>query len=242
MPPAFAAEAPARFRPFGRSRSSRPFVDADTVLRAQGADPGAVRERSPVLVALAERAVIEGNALIEPCVARVARAIEAIRRRRVCLEGGGALNGPLISHRLAGATEVVALVVTIGAGLDDRVSEVLPQEPGFGLALNGFGSAATEALAVAAGAEVRTEAAGRGLNATLPMSPGMIGWAVAEGQRQILDLLGEAGGHLRLTADSVMLPRKSLSMIMGLGQDVTTGGRVCDCCSLRDRCRLRPAR
>jgi hypothetical protein len=233
MPPALTADSPAR---------PRPLVDVDMVLRAQGADPRVVRRRSPRLVALAEHAVSIGSALIEPRTACAVRAIEAIRHSRIDLEGGGALNEPVVSHRLTGATEIVALVVTIGAGLEDRVSEVVQREPGLGLALNGFGSAATEALAILACAEVGAEAAGRGLKSTLPMSPGITGWEVARGQRQILDLLEEAGGHLRLTADGVMLPRKSLSMIVGLGRDVTSGDSPCDCCGLRERCRLRPER
>jgi hypothetical protein len=219
-----------------------PMLDSDMVLRAQGADPGAVRARSRFVLALAERAVLEGNALSKASVARVERRIDSVRHQQILLEGGGVLSGPLVGHRLAAATAVMGIVVTIGDRLEQRVSEVLPREPGFGLALDGFGSAAVEALAVAACEQAGAEATARGLRTTLPLSPGMIGWDVATGQRQILGLLGEAAQHLRLTPEGLMLPRKSLSMVVGLGSELTGEGEVCDYCSLRDSCRHRPVR
>jgi hypothetical protein len=217
-------------------------VDVDAVLRAQGADPATVRTRSRRLVAHAERAVVEGAALLAPTVAQNRRAITAVRHDQIRLEGGALLSGPLVTRELGAAQEVVAIIVTIGDRLEALVSNLIAAEPAFALALDGFGSAAVQAIADAACERIRVEAAVAGMQTTLPLSPGMVGWDLGTGQRQIMALLGESNAPVRLTRSDLMLPRKSLSMVLGIGVEVTAEGSVCDRCNLADTCRHRPPR
>ena len=217
-------------------------VDVDAVLRAQGADPATVRTRSRRLVAHAERAVVEGAALLAPTVAQNRRAITAVRHDQIRLEGGALLSGPLVTRDLGAAQEVVAIIVTIGDRLEALVSNLIPAEPAFALALDGFGSAAVQAVADTACERIRVEAAVAGMQTTLPLSPGMVGWDLGTGQRQIMALLGESNASVRLTRSSLMLPKKSLSMVLGIGVEVTAEGSVCDLCNLADTCRHRPPR
>jgi len=217
-------------------------VDVDAVLRAQGADPATVRARSGRLVAHAERAVVEGAALLAPTVARNRRAITVVRHDQIRLEGGALLSGPLVTRELGKAQEVVAIIVTIGDRLEALVSNLIPAEPAFALALDGFGSAAVQAVADAACERIRVEAAAAGMQTTLPLSPGMVGWDLGTGQRQIMALLGESNASVRLTRSSLLLPKKSLSMVLGIGVEVTAEGSVCDLCNLADTCRHRPPR
>jgi len=217
-------------------------VDVDAVLRAQGADPATVRTRSRRLVAHAERAVVEGAALLAPTVAQNRRAITAVRHDQIRLEGGALLSGPLVTRELGKAQEVVAIIVTIGDRLEALVSNLIAAEPAFALALDGFGSAAVQAVADTACERIRVEAAVAGMQTTLPLSPGMVGWDLGTGQRQIMALLGESNASVRLTRSSLMLPKKSLSMVLGIGIEVTAEGSVCDLCNLADTCRHRPPR
>ena len=217
-------------------------VDVDAVLRAQGADPATVRTRSRSLVAHAERAVVEGAALLAPTVAQNRRAIKAVRHDQIRLEGGALLSGPLVTRELGKAQEVVAIIVTIGDRLEALVSNLIPAEPAFALALDGFGSAAVQAVADTACERIRVEAAVAGMQTTLPLSPGMVGWDLGTGQRQIMALLGESNASVRLTRSSLMLPNKSLSMVLGIGIEVTAEGSVCDLCNLADTCRHRSPR
>ena len=217
-------------------------VDVDAVLRAQGADPATVRTRSRRLVSHAERAVVEGAALLAPTVAQNRRAITAVRHDQIRLEGGALLSGPLVTRELGKAQEVVAIIVTIGDRIEALVSNLIAAEPAFALALDGFGSAAVQAVADAACERIRVEAAAAGMQTTLPLSPGMVGWDLGTGQRQIMALLGESNASVRLTRSSLMLPKKSLSMVLGIGVEVTAEGSVCDLCNLADTCRHRPPR
>lgn len=87
----------------------------------------------------------------------------------------------------------------------------------YALALDGLGSAGVESLANAACRQFEIEAEEQHLEATIPLSPGMIDWSVEEGQPQIFDLLPAEEIGVKLTPSWVMIPRKSLSMVMGIG-------------------------
>jgi len=226
--------APAAFRRW------EPEIGPDQVLRGQGADPHLVRKRSPTLLALAARAAGEGRRLLDPETDWARVRIEAVGHRRIRLVGGAVLSGTLVRDHLGPAREVVALVLTIGRRLEARVAELLPSALPYALALEGFGTAAIEALAAIACREVANRAAVEGMRVSIPLSPGMTGWDVSTGQREIFALLGAEARTVRLTAAAVMLPRQSLSLVLGLGPEVTATGRPCDYCDLSASCRHRP--
>ncbi len=212
-------------------------LEVDLVLRGQGADPAALRSRSPAAVEAAERALRDAGPLLAPRVAYQRFAVRELRHEKVILKDGGALSGPLVAQHLQGASQVVVAVCTIGESIDDAVSTALPDDPVLGMAFDGLGSAAVEALANAAATRFEAEAAAEGLEATIPLSPGMVGWSVDDGQPQIFALLDPAEAGVRLTSAWMMIPRKSVTFVMGIGAHVRTTGRTCDYCSLKDTCR-----
>ena len=77
------------------------------------------------------------------------------------------------------------------------------------------------------------------MQTTIPLSPGMIGWPVEIDQRQIFNVLDGNQVGVRLTADNLMLPRKSLTMVIGIGSDVNGDGNTCDYCSMGQTCHYR---
>lgn len=212
-------------------------LDVDDVLRGQGADPAALRRRSPHLVQMAERALEEGLPLINPRVLVRWFEVESLRHERLLLHDSGSLSGPLIAEQLGPAVRVAVLLCTVGSALEEYAAEVMASAPVRGLALDGVGSAAIEALANATCRQLGQEVADQGWQTTIPLSPGMIGWAVSEGQPQIFALLDGAEIGIRLNEASVMLPLKSLSMVLGAGPEVGSSGRTCDYCTMRGTCR-----
>ena len=212
-------------------------LDADLVLRGQGADPAAIRRRSGALVAIAEEALAQARPLLSPAVAFVERSVSCLRHERLELEGDGALTGALVGQHLGGAERVAALVCTIGAELEQRATRVMAEDPSLGLALDGCGSAAVEALANAACRQFEAEAQGAAWQTTIPLSPGMIGWPVEVGQPQVFALVDTEGIGVRLSPSGMMSPRKSVSFVLGMGRGVSQGGRACDYCHLRSSCR-----
>jgi len=65
----------------------------------------------------------------------------------------------------------------------------------------------------------------------------MADWAVEVGQKQIFTLLDTEKIGLKLTSSSLMIPRKSVSMVVGLGPEVMKGAGTCAYCGLRETCR-----
>jgi hypothetical protein len=196
-----------------------------------------MRARHPRIVAMAERALKEGLPLLEPLVLRRRVGVRKVIHQRLELEAGGRLSGPLIAAHMGGAGEVVLMLCTIGPRLEARVAEWMDQDMAYALALDGLGSAAVEALANEATLAVEAQAAAQGLNTTIPLSPGMVGWPVEVGQPQVLALLEPERVGVRLTESGMMVPRKSLTLVLGLGREVSSRGRPCDYCNLREICR-----
>lgn len=212
-------------------------IDVDAVIRGQGADPAILKARRPALVALAEKAMEEALPLVEPAVYYRPYAVEAVRHERILLEGGYELRGKLTAQHLGRAKTIWVILCSIGQSLEQFGQEIWESSPVYSLAIDGVGSAVVEALANAACRHLEIEAANQGWKSSIPLSPGMTDWSVEEGQPQIFKLLeGEPLG-VRLTESFIMLPRKSLTMVVGAGPDLEMTGRTCDYCNLRDVCR-----
>jgi hypothetical protein len=213
------------------------IFDVDAVLRGQGADAAILRARRPGLVNIAEKAMQASYPLLQPKVVYREFTVEGVMHERLLLAGGLYLQNRLIAQNLAGASRVFVILATIGDALEEHVSRIWDDNMVYALALDGAGSAAVEALANAACLYFETEASKDGVQASIPFSPGMMDWPVAEGQPQIFNLLGEAGNIVNLTPSNIMIPKKSLTMVMGIGADLKSSGRTCDFCAMRGTCR-----
>lgn len=212
-------------------------ITVDAVLRGQGADPDIIRIRSPRLINIAEEALAESIDLLEPEVLVRELEVTGFTHEKLQLYDDKNITGPLVSGHLAGAKFVSIAVCTVGSRIDKYASEVMEDDIVKGLAVDGVGSAAVEALANAVCREIELDAAERGFESTIPLSPGMIGWGVEEGQPLIFNLVDPSEIHVELTPSYLMVPRKSLSMIIGIGPGINSGERICDYCAMRATCR-----
>ena len=214
-------------------------IDADMVLRGQGADPNKVRVRQPRLVALAERAIAEGKSWIRPLVAYRILDIQEVRRARVILANGAELEGLGIARKLAGAESVIAAVATLGAELEQQILRATKEEAAFALSLDGFGTAAVGALTTAVRRFFAQNVMGGHLTTTAPFYPGMRGWALAAAQTQLFSLLDVQAIGVSLNSSFLMTPCKSMSMVIGVGAKMRSAGQPCDECDVSVTCRHR---
>jgi hypothetical protein len=217
-------------------------LDVDDVLWAQGADPAAIRSRSPMLVEVAERALAEARPMLHPAVLYRELEVEGLIHDRLVLSGGGVLRGPLVRQHLAPASRVVVIVCTVGPELEEEITRKMASDFQYALALDGAGSATAEALAAAVCHHFERQSERAGWGITTRISPGMVGWPVSEGQRQIFDLLEAERIGVALLPSGMMTPRKSLSQAIGSGTAVSADGVPCDYCSMVDRCLYRSHR
>ncbi|NPV55270.1 MAG: hypothetical protein HPY76_01155 [Anaerolineae bacterium] len=214
-------------------------VSPADVLREQGADPQTVRARRPALWALAQRAVAEGEPLLQPWWVQRSLPVTTRRHQVVTLAGEHrlySLRSPLVSRMLAGAGEAVLIACTIGPAVEALAAHSMDADIAFALALDAYASAAVGALGRALCANVQAEAAARGWSAGTPIGPGMRGWSLAEGQRDLFAILQPDPQRLRLTESSLMLPRKSTSLLIGIGAQVEAPGDPCQYCDLFETC------
>ncbi|MGD2253846.1 MAG: hypothetical protein PVF70_13105, partial [Anaerolineales bacterium] len=203
------------------------------------ADPEIIRARSPALAQIADQALQEGAPFLKPKVYQKRLRVGSFNHDRVRTESGAVLQGQLIGQHLPSVSEVVAVLCTIGSQLEAHAVEVMAIDASRGLALDGVGSAAVEALAHAVCSQVEQQSKAAGMQTTIPLSPGMTGWPVAQGQAQIFALWQAEAVDIQLTSASMMIPRKSLSMLIGVGKDVIRKGTACDYCGMRQTCHYR---
>lgn len=211
-------------------------LTVDNILRGEGADPTPARARSPALLSAAETALQQGRALLKPLAAVQETAVREHRHEQILLEGGKKLTGALVSRHLAGAQRVAAVVCTIGPDLE-KCAAAQPDAV-LRLALDGLANAAIEAVAQQVCARLGEQAQARGLQTGTPLSPGEAGWPVEVGQPQIFSLLQPNPAGVHLTEGGMMSPLKSLSFVVGIGQNMAQAD-LCALCSFQERCRYR---
>ncbi len=137
------------------------------------------------------------------------------------------LTGRTIRNHLAGAGETAVLAVTIGPALEEEVSRLFAAgNYTAGLLLDAAGTAAVEQAADAADAFIADQAARRGLAARRRFSPGYGDWPITD-QPAMVALAGGSQINLAVTASCMLVPRKSVTAVIGLAPSSTCAHQDC---------------
>jgi len=208
------------------------------VLRRQGLGEGAkVRPEIKILIRQL-LASLKKARLLEPVVAYEYYMVSSMNGSQMSLEGDKAINGPLIPAIFPEAKELAVLLCTIGPRLEKQVTDYTSQgEPLRGMLLDGIGSAAVDMTALEVLRRLASEVSSRGYEISSPVNPGMPGFPLIE-QWNLLGLVNADAIGVSLTASGILAPRKSISMVVGIGPKMTrwTQAEVCARCSLRESC------
>jgi hypothetical protein len=208
------------------------------VLRRQGLRKGA--EVRPAIKLLIRELLdsLKKSLLLEPAVAYEYYTVRSMTDSQISLEGDKALHGPLLPAIFPEAKKLAPVVITIGPKLEKQATDYSKDgETLRGMILDGIGSAAVDKLISEALRLIATEVSSRGYEISSPVNPGMPGFPLTD-QWNLLGLVNSDEIGVRLTASGVLIPRKSTSMIIGIGPQMTrwTQAEVCDRCSLRETC------
>jgi hypothetical protein len=179
--------------------------------------------------------------LLEPAVAYEIHSITEVSREQVSLKGNAAVRGSLLPSLLTEAKELAITVCTIGPKLEKQVTDYTNGgETLRSILLDGIGSAAVDTLAQQACKLIAGEASSRGYQVSSPVNPGMPGLPLTE-QWQLLKLSNAREIGVSLTSLGIMVPRKSTSMVVGMGPQMQTWTQVevCAHCSLSKTCPYR---
>ncbi len=145
-----------------------------------------------------------------------------------------------LSLALRGCTNAAVFVVTIGDAIEQEASRLMNQGQAIeGYILDAIGSCAAESAADSLQAELANVARGRNQAITLRYSPGYCGWDIVE-QKKLFQAIDASRIGVSLTESCLMLPRKSVSAIIGMGEPgvVAETPSPCEQCD-DDNCRER---
>lgn len=217
-------------------------LELDSVLQAQG-----IKDYSRLRPVMKETInelldqVSEGE-LLHPAVAYETLPIADITDDELTLSGNAAvLHGSLFQRLIPDAREIAAIVCTIGPELEQESARYFAEGKSLhGLLLDGIGSAAVGVLGSLACRHIERETHGRGFQAGSPISPGSPEFPVTE-QRQLFQIAPAHEIGVTLSDSALMVPRKSLSMIIGIGHGMKTWAHSesCDHCTLSQTCAYR---
>ena len=214
------------------------------VLRRQGLGRGA-KVRPEIRLLIRELlASLNKSRLLEPAVAYEYYRVRSMDGSRISLEGDKALHGPLLPAIFPEAKELAVILVTIGPKLEKQVTDYSKKGAALqGMALDGIGSAAVDKLVAEFLRLIATEVSSRGYEISSPVGPGMPGFPLTE-QWNLLGLVKAGEIEVTLTSSGMMVPRKSTSMVMGVGPQMTrwTQAEVCARCTLRETCHYKLTR
>lgn len=210
-----------------------PFsLDAADVLIGQGIEPSRARHG---LVSSAEDVLDDLPGLLDLGAVYDVVPVRDFHHQTVELEGGAAFEGPLVARALAGAEKAALAVCTIGPALEERMDQLFSEDPVRAMALDGAGVAALREVSDAVIADVRGIASSQGWGSGMRAQPGQEGWSIRQ-QKVVFAHLPTDEIGVRLTDSYLMIPRKSVSFVIGMGPDMRPDAVACDFCSKRERC------
>lgn len=178
--------------------------------------------------------------LIRPGLALSRIAVSGNTAGGLQLNGGTILSGRSMAARLAGSKEIYIFCLTIGPEIETTASRLMEDgEELRGYLLDRVGSFAVESMAENLERSLGRSCRAAGLSISDRVSPGYCDMPIEE-QSKLDRVLGFSLAGVRLTKASVMVPRKSISGIVGVGPKglFAAKRRPCDNCDM-ERCDYR---
>lgn len=191
-------------------------IDKDEVCRylGYGKDQGPTSSISSLI----DEEIEEAYGLIQTSCFYQLMDIKRVRNPRVFLEDGLRITSEVLSRVLSRCQQAAIFVVNIGRGLEERVAQLMNEGQMLkATILDAIGSEAAEKTACYLQDRVRELANSDGAEITLRYSPGYCDWDITQ-QRVLFEAMNSAPLGVSLTEECLMVPRKSVSGIIGLGR------------------------
>jgi hypothetical protein len=174
--------------------------------------------------------------LIEPSYSYVIRDIEWVQGSITFVEDSIIFKSQVIARLLEQCYKVAVFLVTIGKHLEETASRLT--KDGLILqasVLDAIGSDAAERAADFVQGRIGEMASAHGLHISQRFSPGYCDWNIGQQRMLFWAMNGDTVG-IRLTGESLMIPQKSISGIIGIGLSNSNVEHYnpCKTCNKRD--------
>nr|WP_075365377.1 Vitamin B12 dependent methionine synthase activation subunit [Desulfosporosinus metallidurans] len=217
-----------------------PNVTLEEVFRAEGADYSK-RSPRPSVVEIHNRILNQDARLVRPTAIWREFVISGVSEQELFLEGGPQLRSKLLVRVAGKAEKLLLYAMTIGSALDNAVldynnaGQILES-----FALDAAGSVFLSKSIMLAVRELEEKYKGVGMNTTFLLGPGHSYWSGLEDVRTIIEGLDAERIGINLTNSNLMIPRKSVALVMGVGKNLPNfqGKTHCDFCSLQKTCNM----
>lgn len=198
---------------------------------------------SPARRRLRERAteLVRTEGLAEGSFCYRLTPIEQIREGRISVDGES-LDAPRLLPECGHLTDLAVAACTLGPRLESRVSQLFRErQAALAVALDELGNLLLVALNRRVQDRMLAETRRRKLAMAGELRAGDPGLALSA-QAPVLRLAEAERIGLTLSAGGLLTPLKSLTMVLGVGQDLPEAQwSRCDDCRSRDRCNLAAA-
>lgn len=197
------------------SISNRIDIDKQQVLHNIGY--GTDCKPSARIASLLNEYVENAYYLIDPSYSGVIRDIKSVQGSRVVIEDSITFQSEVIARLLEQCHKAAIFLVTIGNHLEEMVCHLA--ENGLILqatVLDAIGSVAVEKVTDFVQGRVGEIARAQGLCISQRSSPGYCDWDIGQQEMVFRAVDGNSAG-IRLTEGCLMVPRKSVSGIIGIG-------------------------
>jgi hypothetical protein len=182
--------------------------------------------------------------LLKPAISFEIYPLLAVQEGHLTLEGGFVLHSSLLSSQLASAKELAFVACSIGSSVEEKITSYFQKDDLLrATLLDGIGNAAMDVLSQEICGKIQQTSSAHGYEASSPISPGKDGFPLLE-QKTVCHLAHAEEIGIHLTSSMMMVPRKSSSMVFGLGENmpIWKKGEECQHCNLKNTCRLKRTR
>ena len=186
------------------------------------------------MVSLVNDYIENAHQFISPSFSYAVRDIVLVTGNSVMIEYGVIFKSEVISKLLEKANKVAVFVLTIGNYLEDAAAQLA--QDGLVLqsaVLDAIGSDAVEKLADSVESQISEVAHNQGFTITRRFSPGYCDWNVNQQKMVFQAMKGDYAG-VRLNDGCLMIPRKSISGIIGIGPGEIEKYNPCETCDKYD--------
>ena len=154
--------------------------------------------------------------------------------RSLKIEGETFELGKVVFNFLKKADELAVFLCTLGPAISETAKKELYEgDPVKGYILDTIGSIAVDVIMDKVQDELKEMKAKEGKKITNRYSPGYCGWHV-QGQQKLFTFLQNNHSGVELTESSLMMPAKSISGLIGIGENVRFNQYSCNICNQKD--------
>lgn len=159
----------------------------------------------------------KAESLAAPKIVCIEKKVDSLRGGIIALEGGIRLHTGSVSSYLNGAQALCIFLATIGSGIEETATCLMSKGDGLeGYLMDRIGSFAVESLAQDFEEKLRESYSKEDKSVSMRFSAGYCDWAIEE-QSALDKALDFSSAGIHLTKSYMMVPKKSISAIVGIG-------------------------